>query len=339
MITDTESKIAVDTTFNSILNEIQLSNLNFVIQLSPYAAYITLKKSTQVDRNGVHLTPSPPILMLLQESNRDRSAAHDEIARLSQAFSDCEKKCDSLQDVNALLLLKLKESEEKLSKSYEANANLLKKLNIKEKEVETVSAAKINANIEFKQKNKELFEQNRESDIQIKALNKTVKLKEKEIYNTKNILANSQNTVVSLKAEVSSFKAQESRHKSENRRLMKQLKNFETRHQRLSEASSQTTTTVDVPYAISEPLPPIFGAQVCIRTRRPFISKSLPDISTVALVKLSEDDLIQEAAEEALSVAYDREIAHFYNDARVKAANLRQIYDENLIGKLFDPDP
>ena len=51
---NTESTMAIETTFNSILNEIQLSKLNFVMQLTPYAAYITLKKSTQVDRDDVH---------------------------------------------------------------------------------------------------------------------------------------------------------------------------------------------------------------------------------------------------------------------------------------------
>ena len=39
----TDLKMAVDATFSSILNEIQLSNLNFTIQLTPYAAYATLK--------------------------------------------------------------------------------------------------------------------------------------------------------------------------------------------------------------------------------------------------------------------------------------------------------
>ena len=46
---DSDLTMAIDTTFNSILNEIQLSKLNFAIHLTPYAAYITLKKSTLVD--------------------------------------------------------------------------------------------------------------------------------------------------------------------------------------------------------------------------------------------------------------------------------------------------
>ena len=104
---NTESTMAIETTFNSILNEIQLSKLNFVMQLTPYAAYITLKKSTQVDRDGVHATPSPPVLTLLYESYRDQAALHSEIKELRQALDESEHKCSDLQDINASLILKL----------------------------------------------------------------------------------------------------------------------------------------------------------------------------------------------------------------------------------------
>ena len=53
----TESKMAIDNKFGSILQEIELSNLNFAMKITPYAAYITLKKSTVVDMKG---TPSQP---------------------------------------------------------------------------------------------------------------------------------------------------------------------------------------------------------------------------------------------------------------------------------------
>ena len=70
MVPVTELKMAINTTFTSILNEIQLSNLNFSIQTTPFAAYITLKKSVQKDLNGDYATPSPTILHLLQETQR-----------------------------------------------------------------------------------------------------------------------------------------------------------------------------------------------------------------------------------------------------------------------------
>ena len=40
-------------------------------------------------------------------------------------------------------------------------------------------------------------------------------------------------------------------------------------------------------------------------------------------------------AEQALSDQYDRQVRAFYDDAREKAEAVRQVYDENLIGRLF----
>ena len=54
-------------------------------------------------------------------------------------------------------------------------------------------------------------------------------------------------------------------------------------------------------------------------------------------VDISEEDLIQDEAEEALSIQYDREIAQFYEEARITAANIRKVYEENAIGLLFEP--
>ena len=61
---DSELTMVVDSKFNSILKEIQQSKLNFVISLTPFSANITLKKSTQVDKNGAHIPPAPPSFLL-----------------------------------------------------------------------------------------------------------------------------------------------------------------------------------------------------------------------------------------------------------------------------------
>ena len=46
-------------TFDFILEQIKNSSLNFQIQLSPFSAYISLKKSLVKDRSGVPQLPSP----------------------------------------------------------------------------------------------------------------------------------------------------------------------------------------------------------------------------------------------------------------------------------------
>ena len=70
--------MAVETKFDSILHEIQQSKLNFVINLTPYAANIILKKSTLVDLNGTFATPSPPLVRLLEQSLREKTDAESE---------------------------------------------------------------------------------------------------------------------------------------------------------------------------------------------------------------------------------------------------------------------
>ena len=68
MIPVTDLEMAANTTFTSFLNEIKLSNLNFTINMTPLAAYITLKKTLQKDLDGTLAVPGPPPLFLLQQS-------------------------------------------------------------------------------------------------------------------------------------------------------------------------------------------------------------------------------------------------------------------------------
>ena len=43
-------------------------------------------------------------------------------------------------------------------------------------------------------------------------------------------------------------------------------------------------------------------------------------------------------AEQALSEQFDRHISEYYEDAKIKAAAIRQLYGDNAIGKLFEND-
>ena len=71
MATVSDLEMAVSTTYSSILNEVQLSNLNYSIYMTPFMAYITLKKSVQKDLSGTPAVPSPPILFLLQSAQQE----------------------------------------------------------------------------------------------------------------------------------------------------------------------------------------------------------------------------------------------------------------------------
>ena len=99
--------MAINATYNSILNEIQLSNLNYSIQLTPYAAYIVLKKSTQVNLNGVSTTHSPPVFLLFQQLQRDLKAAIKENTSLRAALYESEKKCAVMENTTISLTSEL----------------------------------------------------------------------------------------------------------------------------------------------------------------------------------------------------------------------------------------
>ena len=115
----TEFKVATDAKFNSILKEIQFSKLNFAINLTPFAAYITLKRTTHPHTNCTPSVPSPPTCLFLQQSSRDLAAAREEILHLKAKLSENVKKYADLNNVNAPLLSKLSKADEKLTLSEE----------------------------------------------------------------------------------------------------------------------------------------------------------------------------------------------------------------------------
>jgi hypothetical protein len=60
--------MATKAPFSSILNEIQVSNLNFKIELTPFAAMITLKTSAIKNQKGIFAIPTTPTYLLLQQA-------------------------------------------------------------------------------------------------------------------------------------------------------------------------------------------------------------------------------------------------------------------------------
>ena len=53
---------AAAAAFENILQTIQYSNLNFLLELSPFAATISLKKTPVKNKSGIALLPCVPIV-------------------------------------------------------------------------------------------------------------------------------------------------------------------------------------------------------------------------------------------------------------------------------------
>ena len=100
-------KMAVDATFSSIINEIQLSNLNFTIQMTPYAAYITLKKSSLKHHDGSYALPSPPVLSILQEALHLNEIQKRKILELTTSCAASRTKIENIMIEIVTLLDKL----------------------------------------------------------------------------------------------------------------------------------------------------------------------------------------------------------------------------------------
>ena len=95
--------MAVNSTYSSILNEIQLSNLNYSIQMTPFGAYITLKKSVQKDLNGTPASPSLPLLFLFQQAHLEICQLREENLHLKATFERQQTKLDEIMHENVSL--------------------------------------------------------------------------------------------------------------------------------------------------------------------------------------------------------------------------------------------
>ena len=68
--------------------------------MTPFAAYITLKKSAQKDLDGNHVLPSPPLLFHLQHVQQDVSRLQKENSELKTLYEALEKSYCNLGQEN-----------------------------------------------------------------------------------------------------------------------------------------------------------------------------------------------------------------------------------------------
>ena len=74
----------------------------------------------------------------------------------------------------------------------------------------------------------------------------------------------------------------------------------------------------------------------CVKTSKLNCSSSLPNLPSLSWV--TNEEVMMDEAEQALNDQYDREVSSFYTDAKLKAAAIRSLYEENAIADLFKED-
>ena len=190
MDSDSELKMAIDTTFNYIINEVQLSKLNFNVNVTPFSAYITLKKSTIADKYGNQSLPSPPLSKLLENSLQDKLAAEKNIVELRTALVKCEKYCEELIIENKSLQDQLGSVTELLINAEASNSISKTEVELKEKEVLALKCELKDLKLVHSAALKEHSDYVIKIELENKTQKKLVKYKEKEIYNLNTKLVN-----------------------------------------------------------------------------------------------------------------------------------------------------
>jgi len=160
---DLNPTMLASKTFDHIIEHVQTSNLNFQLQLSPFSATISLKKSFVKDRFGNILLPSSKVneneLKIRMQEYSDLLGENKQLRTTIIEMQEHNKSKD-----NTIEIL-----EEKLSK---AELSALKAFADKNDEVASYKTALKNGNKEINSLKKELS-----------SMHKNVKEAEKELYN------------------------------------------------------------------------------------------------------------------------------------------------------------
>ena len=290
--------LQVEHSCSLIINTIRSLPLNFNIVETPYSLYVTLRKSL--------VKNSKAFANVKSESSEDKVNKLEKMnqslnANLEEAVLECEEKTeiiDELKDKVDILLEKLEKSEQAIDKMHAANA-------VKESEIKA-------HNIE----NKNLVAENKTMKSDLKGVSKDLDVSKLENKDSVNKLErkievlkdNLKNQTLETKDALEKLKVERAELK-----VLKDELNIEVK-----EASNQTDNHPDIPYRITDPLPPIFSMQLCHKSRPiHFLSRSIPNLNSI--LWCPPDDEFLDAAEEYLSEQYDQEIEDFYLQAQDQA--------------------
>ena len=224
MVTVSDLEMAVNSTYASILNEIQLSNLNFSIQITPFAAYITLKKSAQKDLNGHHVPPSPPLLVLLQNLQQENLNLRDKNFTLNSAYESLEKNYNRIVMENASLVDAIEETNSTIAALTKDNEDLYRKIDVADQEAVKCRSERTGIESKIKDAKKRNADQVRDLENKVANLIKSSKAKDKLIYDLNKKLENSHDKLASCKSEKSLLKTSKTKLEATVRKLEEKKK-------------------------------------------------------------------------------------------------------------------
>ena len=255
---------------------------------------------------------------------------------LEESKADCETAKETIKKLENELSIKQEKIESE--KKSEVEKTLIDQLEEKNQEIRNLHYSKEHLQYEHDEHVQKLQARIQGSESAIKQLNKEIiKNKLNAANESKEMKKCFKNELKSWKKELGIERSKKIKAEKKVDILDKHLKDLKSI--RKESATCQTNHTTDVPYLITEELPPIFGSQLCQRSKAAnFLPRSLPDLSIFSWVKITEEDILRDEAEQALNAQYDRKVEDFYEEAKRTASKLREIYEEGVLAKLFQTE-
>ena len=331
------------------------------MQETPFSLYVTVRKKLvrndiEAPRESERLLNEHAVTKVmcdsLSQKNSDAINAlkkvEDEKVVLENIIEDLSLKLEKAKVQTYEALTKKKETDEK----YEQNLKFMDNLNKENSKVreDLVRTKTENQNIR----------------MELKETKKTLETTEKNEYRMCSKIENLENSVKNLREEIRNGKVENTKINKEKVILQNQISKLKERKQSVSKSTStvpfssteattsthgvssfpatepaccqfsQTDGHPDIPYAIEEPLPPIFSSSLVHKSKSIFLSRSQPNLSCIKWVNITEEELIDNDINEIEMEQYHYEIQEFYRDATERSRALREIYEEEQIKKLFD---
>ena len=223
---DLDPTMVAKRTFENIIEHIQTSNLNFQLNLSPFSASISLRKSLIRDKFGNILFPAissgfATSNVSTQDLEHQHSLLLDQIATLEEEVNGLKLSRQSSQDTVQILEQKISHSEASAYKCFEERKN-------------EVAALKKSV------KSAELENDNLKKDL--KSYNKLIKERDKEVYKLEQKCENLTETLKRSKAEITSLK-------SENVKLVKKKKISPSKIQQSVSTNTTSEEPASIPYS------------------------------------------------------------------------------------------
>ena len=161
--------------FDNILNGIQRSNLNFQLQVSPFSAQISLKKSLIKDRSGSFILPSPPLQVAASSSSSLISPVNNDLANLVARNISLENEL-LIQKKNAV------NADNDRKEAIEKLSCMEKRLDALKQENKTLVAKLENKSVEIKLMKSNIEDLNKEKNslnVALKSLKQDIKAQSK----------------------------------------------------------------------------------------------------------------------------------------------------------------